>query len=58
MQEAREYYNTHYKGRLKFAKIYDYSIDDVKRLLEKWLNKVSITACMILLNPKILHQQQ
>ncbi|MFS0657496.1 DnaB-like helicase C-terminal domain-containing protein [Niallia alba] len=35
MQEAREYYNTHYKGRLKFAKIYDYSIDDVKKIIRK-----------------------
>lgn len=35
MEEARQYYNKHYKGRLKFAKIYDYSIDDVKKIIRK-----------------------
>jgi replicative DNA helicase len=35
MEEARKYYNEHYKGRLKFAKIYDYSIDDVKKIIRK-----------------------
>ncbi|WP_170211261.1 LAGLIDADG family homing endonuclease [Robertmurraya siralis] len=35
MEEAREYFNKHYKGRVKFAKIYDYSIDDVKRIIRK-----------------------
>jgi replicative DNA helicase len=35
MNEAKEYYNKHYKGRLKFAKIYDYSIDDVKKIIRK-----------------------
>ncbi|ATF13560.1 DNA helicase [Brevibacillus brevis X23] len=35
MKEAKEYYNKHYKGRLKFAKIYDYSIEDVKKIIRK-----------------------
>ncbi|WP_025909316.1 DnaB-like helicase C-terminal domain-containing protein [Priestia flexa] len=35
MKEAKEYYNTHYKGRLKFAKIYDYSVEDVKKVIRK-----------------------
>ena len=35
MQKARDYYNEHYKGRIKFAKIYDYSIDDVKKIIRK-----------------------
>lgn len=35
MEEARAYYNKHYKGRLKFAKIYDYSVDDVKKIMRK-----------------------
>ncbi|MEI2465149.1 DnaB-like helicase C-terminal domain-containing protein [Niallia taxi] len=35
MEEAKAYYNKHYKGRLKFAKIYDYSIDDVKKIIRK-----------------------
>lgn len=35
MREAKEYYNKHYKGKLKFAKIYDYSIDDVKKIFRK-----------------------
>lgn len=35
MKEAEEYYNKHYKGRLKFAKIYDYSIEDVKKIIRK-----------------------
>lgn len=35
LKEAKEYYEKHYKGRLKFAKIYDYSIEDVKRIMRK-----------------------
>lgn len=35
MEEARQYYNKHYKGRLKFVKIYDYSVDDVKKVIRK-----------------------
>jgi hypothetical protein len=35
MKEAKEYFNKHYKGRIKFAKIYDYSIDDVKKIIRK-----------------------
>lgn len=35
MIEAKEYYNKHYKGRLKFAKIYDYSTEDVKKIIRK-----------------------
>lgn len=35
MREAKEYYDIHYKGRLKFAKIYDYSIEDVKKIIRK-----------------------
>lgn len=35
MNAAKEYYNNHYKGRLKFAKIYDYSIEDVKKIIRK-----------------------
>lgn len=35
MHEAKEYYNKHYKGKLKFAKIFDYSIDDVKKIIRK-----------------------
>jgi len=35
MEKAKEYYNTHYKGRLKFAKIYDYSTEDVKKIIRK-----------------------
>jgi len=35
MEEAREYFNEHYKGRLKFAKIYDYSTEDVKKIIRK-----------------------
>lgn len=35
IKEAQEYINKHYKGRIKFAKIYDYSIEDVKRVFKK-----------------------
>lgn len=35
MEEAKAYYNKHYKGRLKFVKIYDYSIEDVKKVIRK-----------------------
>ncbi|MGK4040813.1 DnaB-like helicase C-terminal domain-containing protein [Heyndrickxia oleronia] len=35
MEKARKYFNEHYKGKLKFAKIYDYSIDDVKKIMRK-----------------------
>jgi replicative DNA helicase len=35
MNEAKAYYDTHYRGRLKFAKIYDYSIEDVKKIMRK-----------------------
>lgn len=33
--QAQAYVNEHYKGRIKFAKIFDYSIDDVKRIIRK-----------------------
>ncbi|MGE0910450.1 DnaB-like helicase C-terminal domain-containing protein [Bacillus atrophaeus] len=35
LQKAIEYYEKHYKGRIKFAKIYDYSINDVKRIMRR-----------------------
>jgi len=35
MEEARKYYNDNYKGKLKFVKIYDYSIGDVKKVIRK-----------------------
>lgn len=35
LHEAKDYYNKHYKGRLKFAKIYDYSVNDVKKIMRK-----------------------
>lgn len=35
LNKAKEYYNEHYKGRIKFAKIYDYSTEDVKRIFRK-----------------------
>lgn len=35
MREAVDYYNKHYKGRLKFAKIYDYSITEVKKIIRR-----------------------
>lgn len=35
IKEAQEYIQTHYKGKIKFAKIYDYSIEDVKRVFKK-----------------------
>ncbi|MFS1518607.1 DnaB-like helicase C-terminal domain-containing protein [Bacillus sp. SCS-151] len=38
MKKAKEYYDTNYKGRIKFVKIFDYSIDDVKRVFRK-MNK-------------------
>ncbi|MFF3145807.1 DnaB-like helicase C-terminal domain-containing protein, partial [Streptomyces sp. NPDC057927] len=33
--EAKKYYEENYKGRIKFVKIYDYSIEDVKRIMRK-----------------------
>ena len=33
--EAQEYINTHYKGKIKFVKIFDYSVEDVKRIIKK-----------------------
>lgn len=38
MDKAKQYYEEHYKGRIKFVKIFDYSIEDVKRVLRK-MNK-------------------
>lgn len=35
LQKAKEYYEKHYKDRIKFVKIYDYSIEDVKRIMRK-----------------------
>ncbi|MEK4025349.1 DnaB-like helicase C-terminal domain-containing protein [Sporosarcina sp. FSL W7-1283] len=35
IKEAQQYINENYKGRLKFVKIYDYSIDDVRRIIRK-----------------------
>lgn len=35
LKEAQKYFNEHYKGQLKFAKIYDYSVEDVKRICRK-----------------------
>lgn len=35
MNKAKEYYNAHYKGRIKFVKIFDYSVEDVKRVFRK-----------------------
>jgi replicative DNA helicase len=38
MEKAKKYYEEHYKGRIKFVKIFDYSIEDVKRVFRK-MNK-------------------
>jgi replicative DNA helicase len=35
MVKAKEYYEKHYKDRIKFAKIFDYSTEDVKRIFRK-----------------------
>jgi len=35
MHEAKEYYLKHYKGKIKFAKIFDYSVEDVKKIIRK-----------------------
>lgn len=35
IKEAQKYINENYKGRLKFVKIYDYSIEDVRRIIRK-----------------------
>lgn len=35
MKKAKEYYEKHYKGRIKFVKIFDYSVEDVKRVFRK-----------------------
>ena len=35
IKEAQQYWNDHYKGNIKFVKIYDYSIEDVKRVFRK-----------------------
>ncbi|MGG2091337.1 DnaB-like helicase C-terminal domain-containing protein [Bacillus sp. S13(2024)] len=35
MNKAKQYYEEHYKGRIKFVKIFDYSIEDVKRVFRK-----------------------
>lgn len=35
IREGQKYINDNYKGRLKFAKIYDYSTNDVKRICRK-----------------------
>lgn len=35
LMKAVDYYNEHYKDRIKFVKIYDYSIEDVKRVFRK-----------------------
>ena len=35
IKEAQEYIDKHYKGRVKFAKVYDYSTEDVKRIMKK-----------------------
>lgn len=39
MYQAQKYHNKHYKGRIKFAKIYDYSTEDVKRIIRKMSKK-------------------
>jgi replicative DNA helicase len=38
MDKAKKYYEDHYKGRIKFVKIFDYSVEDVKRVFRK-MNK-------------------
>jgi replicative DNA helicase len=35
MDKAKQYYEEHYKGRIKFVKIFDYSVEDVKRVFRK-----------------------
>jgi replicative DNA helicase len=35
MDKAKKYYDEHYKGRIKFVKIFDYSVEDVKRVFRK-----------------------
>jgi replicative DNA helicase len=35
MEKAKKYYEDHYKGKIKFVKIFDYSIEDVKRIMRK-----------------------
>ncbi|MCL1696397.1 MULTISPECIES: DnaB-like helicase C-terminal domain-containing protein [unclassified Lysinibacillus] len=35
IKEAQKYITENYKGRIKFVKIFDYSIDDVKRVIRK-----------------------
>lgn len=35
LRKGQEYINTEYKDKLKFAKIYDYSTNDVKRIIRK-----------------------
>ena len=35
VKKAQKYIDENYKGRLKFAKIYDYSTEDVKRVFKK-----------------------
>jgi hypothetical protein len=38
MDKAKKYYEDHYRGRIKFVKIFDYSVEDVKRVFRK-MNK-------------------
>jgi replicative DNA helicase len=35
MEKAKQYYDEHYKDRIKFVKIFDYSVEDVKRVFRK-----------------------
>lgn len=35
LYKAKEYYEKHYKGRIKFVKIFDYSIEEVKKIIRK-----------------------
>lgn len=35
IKEAQKYIDENYKGRIKFVKIFDYSVDDVKRIARK-----------------------
>lgn len=35
IREAQKYIEDNYKGRIKFVKIYDYSIEDVRRVIRK-----------------------
>lgn len=39
LKEAQAYHREHYKGKIKFSKIYDYSIEDVKRVFRKMSKK-------------------